>query len=568
MSSHTTTEHSIFVLNNSQPVKCLHGSKTGFARLNFDVLYYITAMLDLQTMQAWRATCTATEEAVVCLLNIRYNGALSKYLNNPSGFRSLLRITNSVLSGSFALHVLDGHRRPQWTPNDMDIYVPVSRARRVATYLVQVEGYQIVECRKSVYSIHLAGFSLVIQLSKGSSRINIVQSATLSALHPIPYFWSTHVMNHLTADSFCIAYPRFTLAGRALLNPIVLVDDRYPNDRTLGMLTKYQARGYDFRLHPYAWADDPSAECAGGEGCPRSSRTEGDKFCLVGSFNASPRQDAFRRGLPDNSRTVYWYRGGDACGGKCKYLSPGRQVPAVYTQRIRHPLPKSPGIIKGLRERSDYIWAMLTRLGEFYPPSKMRALDGLHLDSRRRSPYALSTLPLRKARWAFDSSDADAHLEVDGKPVEIQLIGVIDEVSFSKQPSSLSVFPLYANDAIKGKEFLAPTRPFDPEWDEDGEILPLNLIVDPKVNGISAYFPSERTPTIDVYDNTTLRFDESSPRIEPMILKSNDLILTKGSMHLQADPNRGKPSYYLLIHEIRLIHIAMDEEIRGSINIQ
>ncbi|KAH9895266.1 hypothetical protein C8Q73DRAFT_623280, partial [Cubamyces lactineus] len=164
----------------------------------------------------------------------------------------LLRVTNSVLSGSFALHVLNGHRGPRWMPNDMDVYVPMLRARRVAAYLVLAEGYHINEYRKSVYSVHLAGFSLAIQLTKGNSKIDIVQSTTLSALHPIPYFWSTHVMNHLTADTFCVAYPHFTLAGRALLNPIVLIDDRYPNDRTLGMITKYQARGYDFRLHPYA----------------------------------------------------------------------------------------------------------------------------------------------------------------------------------------------------------------------------------------------------------------------------------------------------------------------------
>ncbi|EIW62571.1 uncharacterized protein TRAVEDRAFT_108110, partial [Trametes versicolor FP-101664 SS1] len=167
----------------------------------------------------------------------------------------ILRLTRSVISGSTALHVLDIDRASAWTPNDLDIYAPITAAAVVVNYLVTVEGYDVVDSpapAKYPYPSSRSGFNAVAHLRRGDIEIDVIRSNTISALHPIPFFWSSHLMNYLTADSYCMAYPDDTLAGRGLLNPIQLIEHQYPLPRTMRTMKKYRARGYIFRSRPTA----------------------------------------------------------------------------------------------------------------------------------------------------------------------------------------------------------------------------------------------------------------------------------------------------------------------------
>ncbi|KAI0335952.1 hypothetical protein GY45DRAFT_1342100 [Cubamyces sp. BRFM 1775] len=162
--------------------------------------------------------------------------------------RNVLRVTNSVISGSSALHFLDVDRAPLWSATDLDIYTPIHCARQIVNYLCNVEGYHIVqEPVPSKYPHLRSGFATVFHLRRDLSEIDVIQSCTRSALYPIPYFWGTHVMNYLTADTFCVAYPEYTLEGKSLLNPVALVDKQHPNVRMLTNMDKYTERGYAFR---------------------------------------------------------------------------------------------------------------------------------------------------------------------------------------------------------------------------------------------------------------------------------------------------------------------------------
>ncbi|KAI9064829.1 hypothetical protein FKP32DRAFT_1527238, partial [Trametes sanguinea] len=163
----------------------------------------------------------------------------------------LLRLTSSVISGSTALHILDVDRAATWTPMDLDIYAPCHSALQVVAYMCRVEKYELLE-HPDTYSYAAGGFDTVYRLRRGTKEIDIIQSSTRSALHPIPFFWSTHVMNYLTADSFCIAYPELTLNGKALLNPIHLLDNLHAPPSVVANITKYNARGYDFRTRTTA----------------------------------------------------------------------------------------------------------------------------------------------------------------------------------------------------------------------------------------------------------------------------------------------------------------------------
>ncbi|KAI9059161.1 hypothetical protein FKP32DRAFT_1544252, partial [Trametes sanguinea] len=160
----------------------------------------------------------------------------------------VLRITNSIISGSAALHVL---LSTAWSPSDLDVYAPHHSYKQVISYLRDAENYQVMESPDpSKYPYRGNGFSSVTHLFRDGHEIDVIQSPTRSALHPLPHFWATHVMNYISADAYCVAYPRYTLTERGILNPIHLVQLQFPPPTTLSNIAKYTTRRFDFRISP------------------------------------------------------------------------------------------------------------------------------------------------------------------------------------------------------------------------------------------------------------------------------------------------------------------------------
>ncbi|KAI0349459.1 hypothetical protein OH77DRAFT_1499553 [Trametes cingulata] len=171
---------------------------------------------------------------------------MARYVQDIEGLRAVLRITRSVLSGSTVLHILDIQGSDAWAPQDLDVYSPIDTVRRMVHYLITAEGYRLHQIHDSTYQADGAGLRQVYSLVKGSCKIDVIQSTTLSALHPIPFFWGSHLMSYIGADTFCMPYPTLTLQGRGLMNPVALIDHRYAHKRTLDVMAKYRTRGYDF----------------------------------------------------------------------------------------------------------------------------------------------------------------------------------------------------------------------------------------------------------------------------------------------------------------------------------
>lgn len=218
---------------------------------------------------------------------------------------------------------------------------PVHLHKRVHSYLTKVEGYVLVGTHTPTHHEECFGFLSVSRYENADGmHIDLIKSFTHSSIYPIPYFWSTHVMNYLSADSFCIAYPTLTLEGRSLLNPVALLEHQFPDDRVMFAMTKYMQRGYDFRCAAYAWKADAKAECAreDDEGCPRTIRYFGDRFCLTGTFNTLTQATRSNesRAQPDKALLVRWWRGGYACGGNCRHVSDfsNRFFPHTATHRV------------------------------------------------------------------------------------------------------------------------------------------------------------------------------------------------------------------------------------------
>ncbi|EIW54148.1 uncharacterized protein TRAVEDRAFT_89234, partial [Trametes versicolor FP-101664 SS1] len=177
--------------------------------------------------------------------------ALSDFVEDTAGLRATLRLLGSVISGSFALAFLSPGYPHLSDIKDLDIYVPKDYALRFMMYLINAEGYVHMSTSRIPYGQNVA-HALVITLQRAGQRIDIIPSINASPLFPISFFWASHLMNYLTADSFCAAYPEYTFAQRAVLSPVQLIDHRYPSPEIVRVIRKYEDRGYQFRVRPYA----------------------------------------------------------------------------------------------------------------------------------------------------------------------------------------------------------------------------------------------------------------------------------------------------------------------------
>ncbi|KAJ3018852.1 hypothetical protein PYCCODRAFT_1470395 [Trametes coccinea BRFM310] len=209
----------------------------------------------------------------------------------------------------------------------------------------------------------------------------------------------------------------------------------------------------------------------------------------------------------------------------------------------------------------------LTMLGSFYPSEKLRVIDQLHLVAQRNAPFALSSIPIREAQWHFRTPHLYAQLEIGHIPVPIRLIGVVEQVNLSSRLMGpyLTIHPYYANDLERAKELFAPSKEFDPEFDEDCQVHAITLSflrAQPPypnydhLNGTG--HPPPPHLAVDVFDDTTWTGTFDSPRLPPDFLNPNDLIVTTCHLNLRANPDHGEAAFYLVVTEIRIVHVARD----------
>ncbi|KAI0358773.1 hypothetical protein OH77DRAFT_1579609 [Trametes cingulata] len=124
-------------------------------------------MMDLQTLQRWRATCQAADESGRGFLLGRFKHAMARYVEDIEGLRAALHITQSVLSGSTVLHILDIQGLHTWVPHDLNIYAPVDTLRCMVRYLITTEGYQLQRIHDSTYQANgAAGYKRTSTLAR------------------------------------------------------------------------------------------------------------------------------------------------------------------------------------------------------------------------------------------------------------------------------------------------------------------------------------------------------------------------------------------------------------------
>lgn len=305
-----------------------------FTSLDSDVWDMLLDWLPLSAIQNLRSTSVSADVAVSAYLSRRFDTLLSEYFLHPSLLLEELRLTSSVFSGSFVLWVL---YRPSWQPAGIDIYTPRDYFAHVVAFLIAQEGYDSMRplppCPSALDGIAVA---VVLHHSKRDRTVTVMKSTSMSSLLPLASFSTTATVAYISADGyFSIAYPVLTEQHRAVLNPIRLLDMQHPPPSVLDVIRKTERRGFDVRLHEYAWRREKSkhAGCAGAdtECCPLTIRWFGDRLCSHGSLRArgTTRVRGPRLSYLDVLTTLWW-RGGMTCGGACRGPDDGMS-PGVFT---------------------------------------------------------------------------------------------------------------------------------------------------------------------------------------------------------------------------------------------
>ncbi|KAI0351825.1 hypothetical protein OH77DRAFT_1562849 [Trametes cingulata] len=171
--------------------------------------------MTVPALQSYAEVSPTTARWVATHLDEQLNTALTDYVYDPIAFRSALRLTQSVISGSFALWFLLHGQERCFKPADLNIYVPCKYGRRFADYLITAEGYKLCKTQAALYAgFRRVAHSTVLVLQRASTRIDVVVSSNDSALYPLSHFWASHLMNYISSDSYCVAYPDLTFARR------------------------------------------------------------------------------------------------------------------------------------------------------------------------------------------------------------------------------------------------------------------------------------------------------------------------------------------------------------------
>lgn len=115
------------------------------------------------------------------------------------------------------------------------------------------------------------GTTTCASFSSGTGTIRVYRSANQSAVYPIVFFRHTMLMNYLSFDHMCVAYPALTFTGRGAITTRALQDYEYD------LLDNDKAHGYN--IHETIPSSVGELGCMACPVCPRLLRTMRDICC-------------------------------------------------------------------------------------------------------------------------------------------------------------------------------------------------------------------------------------------------------------------------------------------------
>ncbi|KAK7675918.1 hypothetical protein QCA50_021151 [Cerrena zonata] len=249
-------------------------------------------------------------------LRMSFRSLLSRFTLDPAAFRTMMRDTNCIISGSTALHFL--LREPSsWTPGDTDILVAPAYFDTTLRFILALPGaaitYDSQNVPPGVYHSINATLKRLVKVTTNMTTFDVMMSKERSPYHPVVHYWTTLVMNALTADFFVCAYPTLTFSHRGAMKKYFPPPSPFE---------KYIERGFTF-FAPGKHLDG-SLSCTTSIACPRRQRYFGDDYCLVFPFVSAAHVDKLGTELADSNMTSAWQLGGSPCNNIDCFLATPR----------------------------------------------------------------------------------------------------------------------------------------------------------------------------------------------------------------------------------------------------
>jgi hypothetical protein len=166
---------------------------------------------------------------------------LKRYVSKPVEFLTLIGKVGAMFSGSSALWLATG-KPSEWTPNDLDIYVPRDKDEAIIDFLVE-DGYQhytdYFETPERPEVYEESTVSYISKLFKGGESVDIIESSDDTSVLPVSGFHSTATMNFITAESIVILYPSLTFSGISVISGVLAAS------KTTEWEEKYKSRLFE-----------------------------------------------------------------------------------------------------------------------------------------------------------------------------------------------------------------------------------------------------------------------------------------------------------------------------------
>ncbi|KAH7925865.1 hypothetical protein BV22DRAFT_1046452 [Leucogyrophana mollusca] len=293
----------------------------GIAAMNTDVQDSIYGLMSATSMASYRCTSKANNRALQDYMKHRKTVMLAQFVTNVPNFDNMLRVTNSVLSGSLVVRLLFPRLNDMWNLKDMDLYTTVERSTEVVDFLV-ADQYKVADPSIVANDYNRTTVKSVVTLLKGTRKVNVIASTTASPLYPIFHFHSTAVMNYMSADILFSAYPAYTTAFSSIINASNLRNGKF-NVKFCQALVKYSKRGFAVVACPaHEYVEDTVSpdKCHDPLECPQHIRNTHDEGCLRISFDSAVNAFEVENGIDES--TIVWCIGGNCCTGTRGEIEP------------------------------------------------------------------------------------------------------------------------------------------------------------------------------------------------------------------------------------------------------
>jgi hypothetical protein len=292
----------------------------------------IMEMLGPMAIFSFARTCKMFRAAYKNYLRSKTYQYLNRYLLRPEEFMKAMILTSSIIAGAVPLSVLTGNNLET---NELDIMTPSSEEHSMQNVLQPDMGFTLTA---TVVPRGMQGALRILHVyEKDTKTIRLWISSGENPTIPVLLTSTTFMMNFISPRGVYCAYPKLTLAKRALVNHFTDDGDSTEEPDTFTGLTQTICGGINSADDDTKWPDVMRRHrCFISATCPHTMRTLYDTSGLFLTFDtkqgSSQQWHAARHACMDRHQTTVWSLGGAHCNDLDLYQKAFAQSKSIYNR--------------------------------------------------------------------------------------------------------------------------------------------------------------------------------------------------------------------------------------------